>query len=54
MELEYDQAPEYAMPKPSKMTPLQTRAISFLEAKPHWAEAELHSGLNILSRRGNC
>lgn len=54
VELDYDQAPEYAMPKPSEMTLLRTRAIVFLEAKPHSAEAELHSGPNILSRRGNC
>ena len=54
VELEYDQAPEYAMPKPSELTPLRTRAIAFLEAKPHSAKAELHSGPNILSRRGNC
>ena len=46
--------PEYAMPKPSEMTPLRTRTIPFLEAKPNWAEAELHSGPIILSRRGNC
>ena len=54
VELEYDQALEYAMPKPSEMTPLRTRAIAFLEARPHSAEAELYSGTRILSRRGNC